>query len=273
VIALPGPPHEMRAVLSPEVMDRIVRRLGPPGVAQRVLQVAGVPESDLEDRIADLYGREAGAEVTVLARAGQVEILVLVRDDEPERASAGADRLCERITARLGDAVFAAKPTTLAAAVGERLRRAGATVAVAESCTGGLLGADFTSAPGSSDYFLGGVVAYGDRIKQELLGVTAATLRQSGAVSEETARAMAEGVRTRFGADYAIAVTGVAGPEGGSPEKPVGRVYIAIAGADGVDAHRHDFRGDRDRVRRWTVGRALDHLRHRLDRRGGDDDA
>jgi len=270
VIALPGPPHEMRAVLSTEVMERILHRLRPPAVAQRALQVAGVPESDLEDRIADLYGAEAGAEVTVLARAGQIEILVLVRNDDPERARAGADRLCERISERLGDAVFAGEPTTLAASVGERLRRAGATLAVAESCTGGLLGAELTSAPGSSDYFLGGVIAYGNRIKQDLLGVSAETLARSGAVSEETARAMAEGVRARFGSDYAIAVTGVAGPDGGSAEKPVGRIYLAVAAGDGVDVHRHDFRGDRERVRRWTVGRALDRLRRRLDRSAGE---
>lgn len=161
---------------------------------------------------------------------------------------------------------------SLEAEVGELLRAKGLTLAVAESCTGGLLGHLITNVPGSSDYFLGGVVAYSDQAKERLLGVRRETLQQEGAVSEATAREMARGVRERFNSDLALAITGIAGPGGGTPEKPVGLVYIALAAADSERVERHLWGGDRLQNKLRSARRALELLREHLEAAGGKDD-
>jgi nicotinamide-nucleotide amidase len=269
VVLLPGPPPEMRAVLSPEVRERLRRRFRPPAVARRALLTSGIAESDLEDRLGDLYRARPEATVTVLARPGLVEILILARHGDAATAEAAADEVARLARERVGAPVFAEGDMTLAAHLGDRLRRLRRTVAVAESCTGGLLGADLTEAPGASDFFLGGLVAYADRVKQEGLGVPRALLRQHGAVSEPVARAMAEGVRRRLGADYGVAITGIAGPGGGTPEKPVGTVCLAVADAAGAISRRRLYRGGRERVRQWSVAAALHLLRTRIEEAGG----
>ena len=264
VVVLPGPPAEMRAVLSAEVRDRLRARFRPPAVARRVLLMSGISESALEDRLGDAYGLRSEAEVTVLARPGLVELLVLARDADPDLAEAAAEEVAAVARERIGEPVFATQETTLAAHVGEQLQRLGRTVAVAESCSGGLLCAELTGAPGSSHHFVGGVVAYADQVKDAALGVPPEVLRAHGAVSEAAACAMAEGVRGRLGADYGLAITGIAGPGGGTSEKPVGTVCLAIADAEGSQVRRRAFRGGRDRVRRWSVAAALHLLRRRL---------
>jgi nicotinamide-nucleotide amidase len=164
----------------------------------------------------------------------------------------------------LGDRLYSSNGTPLEVVVGDLLRAHQATVAVAESCTGGMLGERFTTTPGSSDYFAGGFITYSDALKQALLGVSAETLAQFGAVSHETAEAMAAGALERTGATYAVAITGVAGPGGGTEQKPVGGVFVGIADADGtVVAHRR-FLGDRQRIRVFTTQFALDFLRRRI---------
>lgn len=268
VIALPGPPAEMRAVLDEPVLARLRGRFTPAQVAIEVVRTAGQSESAIEDLIRDLYPQEPGLDLTVLASPGEVELRVLSRDPDAEAARRRASGLAAEIARVLGPAVYDRGDRSLAESVGERLRSRGLTLAVAESCTAGLLGATLTEVPGSSAYFLGGVLAYANDVKQELLGVPEETLREHGAVSEASARAMAEGVRRRLRSDLSLAVTGVAGPDGGTEEKPIGLVYLALASASGTECRRLQFPGDRQRVRRWAAARALDLLRRHLDRTG-----
>jgi nicotinamide-nucleotide amidase len=165
------------------------------------------------------------------------------------------------LVAAFGAGVYSTDGRTVEAVVADALRGRGATLAVAESCTGGLLGGRLTAAAGSSEWFRGGVIAYDDAVKRDLLGVPAEVLARYGAVSAECARAMAEGARRAAGAEWALSVTGIAGPGGGTPEKPVGLVFIGVAGPGVLEAHEHRFRGDRERVRERSVAAALHHLR------------
>jgi nicotinamide-nucleotide amidase len=164
----------------------------------------------------------------------------------------------------LGDRVYSRNGSPLEAVVGEMLRKRHATLAVAESATGGLLGERITSVPGSSDYFAGGFITYSNRMKTELLGVPEQTLEEFGAVSKETAEAMAQGARRRTGAAYAISITGVAGPDAGTEKAPVGMVYIGLADGSGCQVAHRQFLGDRDRIRAFAAQMALDMLRRRL---------
>jgi nicotinamide-nucleotide amidase len=266
VLALPGPPVEMRSVLSEEVLQQIRQRLHPPAVAVRVVRTAGMAESELEDHIRDLYGACEGTELTVLASPGDVEVLILTRHADAALAGERAEDLAHTVASRLGAAVFASEDRSLGEVLGERLRAAGTTVAVAESCTAGMLGEELTRSPGASDFFLGGVIAYSDEIKQTVLGVPQTVIQQYGAVSEPTALAMAEAVRRRFGAHVGLSITGVAGPGGGTADKPVGLVYLALATGKVSECRRLLFPGSRQRVRRWAVARALDGLRRFLER-------
>ena len=164
----------------------------------------------------------------------------------------------------MNDIVIDKDGEELAAAIGKLLRDSGQTLATAESCTGGMIGELITAVAGSSDYYLGGIVAYSNATKCDLLAVDSDLLETHGAVSEEVAAAMATGARERFGSDWAISVTGVAGPGGGSEDKPVGLVYIGLAGPDGCDVHRHDFTGTRQNIRRQSTLTALNHLKLKL---------
>jgi nicotinamide-nucleotide amidase len=266
LLVLPGPPVEMRAVLTQELLRRLHDRFQPPAVAVRAVRTSGLPESAVEDRIRDLYEAREGCELTVLASPGEVEIRILSRHPAAERAESAAAELEREVIERLGKAVFSTEDAALTVAVGDLLRQAGLTLAVAESCTAGMLGAELTRPAGSSDYFVGGVLAYSDRVKEMLLGVAPELLQAHGAVSEPVARAMAEGVRQRLGAEVGLAVTGIAGPGGGSPDKPVGLVFEALAVEGRTECWELQLPGSRDRVRRWAVARAMDHLRRFLDR-------
>lgn len=183
VLLLPGPPAEMRSVLSGEVLQKIRQRLHPPGVAVHVVRTAGMSESELEERIRDLYDAGEGTELTVLASPGEVEVRILSRHAEPAVAEEHAAGLARSVASRLGTAVFADEDRSLVEVLGQRLRSAGTTLAVAESCTGGMLGEELTAVPGASDFFLGGVIAYSNEVKENLLGVVPALLRTHGAVS------------------------------------------------------------------------------------------
>ncbi len=266
VVVLPGPPGEMRAVLNEEVMNLLRRRFAPPAVAFGVVRTAGMGESAIEDRIAEIYDLEPDTELTVLASPGEVELRVLARHPESSVAARRAANVVEKIARILGPAVYDQGGGSLAETVGRRLRQSGLTIAVAESCTAGLLGAALTGPPGASAYFLGGVIAYSNAIKRSVLGVPEELLQRHGAVSEESARAMAEGVRRQFQSDLSLAVTGIAGPEGGTAEKPVGLVFLALASASGIECRRLQFPGDRNWVRRWSAARSLDLLRRHLER-------
>lgn len=255
VLLLPGPPRELRPLLA----AYLTSRAGTP-VPRVTLGVVGMTESDVQVTVWRAIARHTGVRLTVLASPGLVDV-VLFGDGAGEGTlrEAAAD-----VETALGDSCFAHDGATLAETVIRLARSSGARLATAESCTGGMVAAALTDVPGSSEAFLGGVIAYSDPAKLELLGVPADVLRTDGAVSEKTALAMASGARHRMGADIAVAVTGVAGPGGGTRRKPVGTVWLAVCDATGATASRRAFRGGRDRVREHATVVALDMLRRSL---------
>ena len=211
-----------------------------------------------------IYKKYQNPVTTILAANGDLQIHLRARCSTEAEAEALLAEVTAPIAALLGDRLYSSTGDPLEVLVGSLLRSQAATVAVAESCTGGMLGARFTSTPGSSDYFLGGFITYSDRLKTDLLGVSPETLREFGAVSPQTAEAMAIGARARTGSTYALAVTGIAGPAGGSEQKPVGLVYVAVADAAGALVVNRHFLGDRQRICVFTTQMALDLLRRRI---------
>jgi nicotinamide-nucleotide amidase len=264
---LPGPPHELKAMFERQCRPRLARIVPRRIIKTLVLRSTGISESELDQLISPVYKKYTNPVTTILAAAGDIQ--VHLRAHGPSEGE--ADRLLAEVGGPvellLGDRVYSRNGNPLEAVVGELLRQARATVAVAESCTGGMLGERFTSVAGSSDYFAGGFITYSNEMKVELLGVPAEMLRQFGAVSRETAEAMAAGARRRAQSTYALAVTGVAGPGGGSESKPVGTVYVALADAAGAHAVHRRFLGDRTRIRVFTTQMALDLLRRRMEGR------
>ena len=265
---LPGPPRELEGILDADLEPWLAANGPGGGIEAAVVKVACVPESEVEERIAPLYAEVGRERVTVLARPGEIRV-ELTAVGEPAARAAELSRLVARARELLGGWVFTDRAELeLEAVVGALLADAGATVATAESCTGGLVAERLTAVPGSSAYFLGGAVAYANPVKERLLGVPAGLLREHGAVSEPVARALAAGARSVFAAAWGIGVTGVAGPGGGSEEKPVGTVHLAVAGPDGDPVHRlARFPGDRQRVRWQASQLALEMLRRELLRR------
>jgi len=263
VACLPGVPAEMKTMFDELVLPELGRRFPGAPRSRRILKIASMGESAVEERVAPIYRKWKDHEFTILASVGEVQLHLLATGSE-EEARATLDAQTADFDAALPGRIFGRDAETLESAVGALLRKRGATIATAESCTGGLIAARLTDAPGSSDYFRGGLVAYANDVKSEELGVSPGTLRASGAVSEETAVEMARGARERFGTDYAISATGIAGPGGGTPEKPVGTVWIAVAGPDGVAVRLLRPPGDRALIRGWTVASALELVRETL---------
>jgi nicotinamide-nucleotide amidase len=264
VILLPGPPHELKSMFERECLPRL-RGLAPvQAIRTVVLRVAGMSESDLDQLISPVYKKYLNPATTILAANGEIQVHLRARCATESEAEALLAEVAAPIELLLGDRVYSRNGDPIEVVVGNLLRDRRATVSVAESCTGGMLGERLTSVPGSSDYFVGGFITYADAMKVELLGVPAEVLEQHGAVSQETAEAMAAGARRRTGSTYALSITGVAGPDGGSEAKPVGSVYIAIADEAGVYTEHRRFLGDRQRIRTFTAQMALDLLRRRL---------
>lgn len=266
VLTFPGVPSEMRAMWTATAAPWLQQAGLAQGVfASRQLYFWGIGESTLAEQIEDLL---ASGNPTVAPYAGGGD--VMLRLTACAQSNDAAQRLLDPVESdlrsRFGDRCFGRDGDTLASVVLSMLRRRGQTVAVAESCTGGGLGAALTAVPGSSDVVLGGVIAYANSIKQALLGVPSELLEAHGAVSEPVAQAMAEGVRRCTGADWGLAITGIAGPAGGTEEKPVGLVHIGVAGPDGClnTVRRYGDSRGRDWVRRLSAGDALDQLRLRL---------
>jgi nicotinamide-nucleotide amidase len=253
---LPGVPLEMKAMFEASVVPAI-RSLVVGHGHQTLLRTFGLPESEVNDRLA---GLEAALGVTLgyRARLPEIEVKVFARAASAAEARARSEAGAREVRARLGDeAVYGEGTTSLPEAVCRLFEERSLTLATAESCTGGLIAELVTDVPGASRSFLGGVVAYSNAAKTELLGVDAALIERNGAVSEAVARAMAEGARRRFGASIALAVTGIAGPDGGTPEKPVGLVHWAAASDAGVEAKHAIFLGNRAQVRRRAAYAAL----------------
>jgi nicotinamide-nucleotide amidase len=230
VVTFPGVPSELRAMWVATAVPWLRQAGLAKGVfASRLLRFWGVAESTLAESVADLLALE-NPTVAPYAGAGEVKLRITARAETPEAAEALLQPLEAQLRQRTGSHCYGADDDSLASVLLERLRQRGDTLAVAESCTGGGLGAALAAVPGASDVFLGGVIAYANAVKQDLLGVPADQLQRHGAVSDPVARAMAQGVQRLTGATWTIAVTGVAGPAGGSAEKPVGTVYMAVAG-------------------------------------------
>ena len=264
VVLLPGVPKEMRGMFDDEALPELARRFGSAPRHRRVLRIAAMGESLIEDRVRPVYEKWPEHSFTILGSPGEVQLHLSASGAE-EEALRVLDAQSRDFEGALPGRIYGRDSETLEQVVGERLRRAGKTLSLAESCTGGLVSERLTDVPGSSDYFLGSVVSYSNDAKVDLLGVRASTLSDHGAVSEETAREMAEGVRKRFDSDYSLAVTGIAGPEGGTPEKPVGTVWLGLAerGRD-VETRLLRVPGDRQNVRAWTCAAGLEMLRVRL---------
>lgn len=266
VAMLPGVPREMRGMLSDELLPRLVPLAGvvPTVISSLTLRTTGLAESAIADRIDAI---EFGAEKLSLAYLPGwegVDLRLTSQDRSASEASRALAVSAESLRSVLGGYVYGEDTTDLAEVVLQLLRQRHWHVAVAESCTGGLLGGRITAVPGSSEVMLGGVIAYADEIKQRHLGVRAETLRSHGAVSEEVAREMAIGVRDRFGADVGLSVTGIAGPGGGTATKPVGSVCIAVDVGGAVSVSCVSTTGDRDEIRRRSAQLALNLLRRRL---------
>ena len=264
VILLPGPPHEMKALFENEVRERLRQKVPSAHLFTRTLKVAMLGESAVDARVAPIYKRYSDVETTILAGAGEIELHFKTRAGTLEAAQARADEVAGLVEDELDDAVYSRNGESLEQIVGYWLQMRNATLAVAESCTGGLLAERITSISGSSRYFLGGAVVYSNALKSELAGVPAEMIERHGAVSREVAAALAEGIRYRCESTLGVGITGVAGPGGGSPEKPVGLVFHALASDSGTEVIQRNFPGDRKRIRRFASTMALDMIRKKL---------
>ena len=262
IFFLPGVPEEMKDLMSRIVLPKLMawQQGALLQTLQRIYKVFGLAESEINRRIKTL---EMVPEIKIgyYPVYPDVHVSVMIRSTERQAAREHFETFCQRLEQSLGEALYGQEGEELEAIVGERLVQTNLHLGVAESCTGGLIAHRITRVPGSSRYFLGGAVAYANELKQELLGVEQATLDHCGAVSEETAEAMAVGVRSKWGAEIGLSVTGIAGPDGGTDEKPVGTVFIGISGPKGLQVGKFKFGGDRHRIQTSAAQAGLNMLR------------
>ncbi len=261
VILLPGPPHELKAMFAAQVEPRLARLSTGVRLVARELRVAGMGESDVDQRIAPIYTRHADVQTTILTAPGEIQIHLRAWATDTAAAERQLQGIQESIVLTLGEAVFTTHGEPMEEVVARELTMHQATIATAESCTGGLLAERLTRISGSSAYFLGGVVCYSNTLKSAWVNVPAEIIESRGAVSSEVAIALADGIRRRTGATLGVGITGVAGPTGGTPEKPVGTVHIAIADASGSKERGVHYPGERDRIRWQASQTAMDLVR------------
>ena len=264
VILLPGPPRELEAVFEAECLPRLAPLSSAAPIKTRVYKVVGLPESEVDERIAPIYRDYVNPTTSLLAVPGTIEVHLRARAATEAQADALLTELGDKIELALGDHVFSTRGESLEEVIGLYLAMKRKTLAVAESCTGGLLSGRLTRIPGSSDFFVGGVICYSNELKPKLAGVPNSLIEVHGAVSAPVAQAMAEGIRARTQASMGVGVTGIAGPSGGSAEKPVGLVFISLADDRGTQVRQFRFPGDRERVRQWAVTAALEMIRRRI---------
>jgi nicotinamide-nucleotide amidase len=264
VILLPGPPSELKPMFEQSCMPRLHEMAGGVALARAVFRTACLPESTLDARIAPIYTKYKNPETTVLAKPGQVDVRLTARGKNREEAERLLKELGDQIEQELDDFIFARSEQSLEEVLGMFLVMKNATIATAESCTGGLIAQRITKVPGSSRYFISGVVCYSNEWKMELTGIPPLLLEMQGAVSAEVARGLAEGIRARMGTTIGVGLTGIAGPGGGSAEKPVGTVHIAVATPAGTEHRQFLYPGDRERVRWQASQAALDMVRREL---------
>ncbi len=264
IALLPGPPREMRPMFENHVQPRLESKAGHLRVIRRVLRVAGMGESAVDERIAPIYTRYTNPQTTILFNKSEIEVQLTARGRTEAEAETLLDKVSAELEEELGHSIFAFRGEKMEEIVGLRLTVGGYTIAVAESCTGGLIAERLTDVAGSSRYFIEGVVAYANESKTKTIGVKPLLLREHGAVSAPVAEAMAKGIRKRAGTDFGLAVTGIAGPGGGTEEKPVGLVYIALASEVKTEHRKLMLPGDRHLIRWRASQAALDLLRRRL---------
>jgi nicotinamide-nucleotide amidase len=264
IALLPGPPREMRPMFENFVLPRLAERSGSLRVVRRVLKVAGLGESALDEMIAPVYLQYQNPQTTILFNQTEVEVHLIANARTDQEANALLDRVSEQLEERLGKSVFSFAGETMEEVVALKLSVGRYSLSVAESCTGGLIAQRLTSVPGASKFFIEGVVTYSNDAKTRTVGVEPMLLLEYGAVSAEVAEAMAEGVRERAGTDFGLSVTGIAGPDGGTEEKPVGLVYIALADDAHTEHRKLMIPGDRHLIRWRSSQAALDLLRRRL---------
>lgn len=260
----PGPPREMRPMFEDFVFPKLKELAGDVFVRRRVLRVSGLGESAVDEVIAPIYKSYADIETSILFSRVEIEIHLAAKLASPESGDALLGELSKKIAYALGSAVFATNGETMEEVVGNLLKQNGKTVSVAESCTGGLIGMRLTEVPGSSGYFIEGAVTYANEAKIKTLKVPEQILIDHGAVSAEVAEAMAAGMRERAGTDYAISVTGIAGPDGGTEKKPVGTVFIGYSDTKKTKSIKFIFPGDRELIRWRSSQAALDYLRRQM---------
>ncbi len=264
IMLIPGPPGECKPLFETECVSRLREILPPRFIAKRTLKAAMIPESQADKLLAPIYTQYTDVETTILAHAGDIQLSLLCSKTTEEAAQARVDELASRMEEALDDWLYSSQGDSLEQIVLYYLGLRQATLAVAESCTGGLIAERITSVPGSSRSFLGGAVVYSNQLKISFANVAPDLISQHGAVSEEVAKALAAGIRQRTGATLGLGITGVAGPAGGTESKPVGLVYVALSDAHKTEVLEHTFRGPRDRIREWAATQALDLIRRRL---------
>ena len=264
LVLLPGPPKELTALYTDQVEPRLRSVVPEAHIATASLRMAVVPESEVDARTAPVYQRYADVQTTILSTQGEIQLHFLASKQTEAEAQARVAEVQARCAAEMGDAVFSTENETPEQVMLRLLAERGSTLAVAESCTGGLLAQRITAVPGSSQSFLGGAVVYSNALKTAFADVPQALLQEHGAVSEPVAHALAEGIRARCGADLGVGITGIAGPEGGTEAKPVGLVYVAVANVTETQVLRLNLGGDRERIRWFATQHALVELRRRL---------
>lgn len=264
IMLIPGPPNECRPLFDSECLTRLRELLPARHIAKRTLKAAMIPESQADKLLAPIYTTYRDIETTILAHAGDIQLTLLCAKASREEAEDRVEELAGKLEEALDDWLYSSEGESLEQIVLYYLGLRQSTLAVAESCTGGLVAQRITSVPGASRSFLGGAVVYSDPLKTAFANVPPELIARYGAVSPEAAAAMAEGIRKRTGATLGLGVTGIAGPTGGTENKPVGLVYFAVSDAQSTESYDRTFRGDRDRVRQWAAQQALDLIRRKL---------
>jgi nicotinamide-nucleotide amidase len=264
VFLVPGPPNECCFLFDNECLPRLRDAAPPRHIAKRVLKAAMIGESSADKIAAPIYTAYKDVETTILAKTGDITLTLLCTKPTLEEAEQRVDELAGRLEEALEEWIYSSKGEVLEQIVLDYLGFRSATLATAESCTGGMIAERITSVSGSSRSFLGGAVVYSNELKTEFAGVAPELIERYGAVSAEVAQALAEGIRLRTGATIGLGITGIAGPTGGTDSKPVGLVYIAVSDAEKNEVTERNFRGARDRVREWSAQQALDLVRRRL---------
>jgi nicotinamide-nucleotide amidase len=259
-LLLPGPPMEMKPMFEGQCLPRLEKLLPPQVIRTRWLRVVGMGESDLDQLISPVYKRYPNLATTILAVSGEIHVHLRARCATAHEAETLVAQASAEIEPLLGDRVYSCNGDSLEKVIGDLLRARSATLSVAESATSGLLGGRITSVPSASDYFRGGFITYSDQMKIRLLNVPQELIAEHSAVSEPVAKAMAEGARAGTGSDYALSITGYAGPDG----EKVGLVFIGLASPDGTEVRRMQWPADRERVRAFSTNIALDMLRRKL---------